>query len=95
MKITKSFISGIPELLQRAFLNLGDKLFQTDSKFYTKEAFCATDELSLTATLNKIVQAHPGVIFGSYPTWTNQYYKTKVVPICTANILFTDLIDSF
>merc|ERR1712227_600843 len=69
---------GIPELLQRAFLNLGDRLFQTDSKFYTKEAFCTTDELSLTATLNKIVQTHSGVIFGSYPTWTNQYYKTKI-----------------
>jgi len=73
-----ALVPRIPELLQRAFLNLGDRLFQADSTFCNKEVYCASDELSLTATLNKIVQTHPSVTFGSYPSWTNQYYKTKI-----------------
>jgi len=71
-------LAGVPELLQRAFNNLGEILFGTDNKFLTKEAFFAKDELSLTNKLNDLVKRHPKVIFGSYPSWSNQYYKTKI-----------------
>ena len=73
-----SHISGIPELLKRAYLNLEDTLFKTDTKFYSQEIYFESDELSLTPKLNKLVEDHPLVTFGSYPSWSNQYYKTKV-----------------
>ena len=73
-----NFISGIPELLKRSYSILEDELFQTDTKFFTKEVFLSTDELSLTSSINKLVIDHPQVTFGSYPSWSNQYYKTKV-----------------
>ena len=73
-----NFISGIPELLKRSYSILEDELFQTDTKFFTKEVFLSTDELSLTSRINKLVIDHPQVTFGSYPSWSNQYYKTKV-----------------
>jgi len=69
---------GIPELLERAFTNLADLLFVSDEKIFNKELFFESDEISLTASLNKIVNTHSSVSFGSYPTWTNQYYKTKI-----------------
>ena len=72
------FVAGIPELLERAFTNLADLLFVSDEKIFNKELFFESDEISLTASLNKIVNTHSSVSFGSYPTWTNQYYKTKV-----------------
>ena len=72
-----NFVSGIPELLKRSYTNLEEELFQTDTKFFTKEVFLSTDELSLTSSINKLVLDHPQVTFGSYPSWSNQYYKTK------------------
>jgi len=69
---------GIPELLKRSYSILEDELFQTDTKFFTKEVFLSTDELSLTSRINKLVIDHPQVTFGSYPSWSNQYYKTKI-----------------
>lgn len=71
-------ILGIPELLQRAFNNLGEVLFQTETRFISSEVFFATDELSLTSRLNKLVKSNPEVTFGSYPSLSNQYYKTKI-----------------
>ena len=71
-------VLGIPELLQRAFNNLGDILFKTETKFISSEVFFSADELSLTSRLNQLVKSHPGVTFGSYPSLSNQYYKTKI-----------------
>merc|ERR1719422_2049357 len=69
---------GVPELLQRAFNNLGESLFKTDVKFISSELYFALDELSLTLRLNNIVKSHPEVTLGSYPSWSNQYFKTKI-----------------
>jgi len=81
---------GIPELLQRAFINLGDILFKTDSKFISSELYFSTDELSLTPRLNQLVSSHPGVTFGSYPSWTHQYFRTKI----TLEAASDDLIEA-
>eukprot|EP00092_Neocalanus_flemingeri_P031631 GFUD01034349.1.p1 GENE.GFUD01034349.1~~GFUD01034349.1.p1 ORF type:complete len:517 (+),score=126.37 GFUD01034349.1:92-1552(+) len=69
---------GIPELLQRAFNNLGETLFKTETQFISSEVYFAKDELSLTPRLNQLVKSHSGVTFGSYPVWSNQYFKTKI-----------------
>ena len=73
------FIPGIPELLRRAFTNLEEELFTSESKFFSHASYFSRDEISLTAQLNQLVLSHPQVTFGSYPTWTHQYYRTKVV----------------
>jgi len=69
---------GIPELLQRAFNNLGEVLFKTETRFISSEVYFATDELSLTSRLNQLVLSNKEVTFGSYPSLSNQYYKTKI-----------------
>jgi len=69
---------GVPELLQRAFNNLGETLFRTDVRFISSELYFSLDELSLTIRLNEIVKSHQKVTFGSYPSWSNQYFKTKI-----------------
>lgn len=70
---------GIPQLLERAFNNLGADLFSSEElKLHTAEAYFNKDELSLTGHLNKIVSNHPEVTFGSYPSLTSQYYKTRI-----------------
>lgn len=70
---------GIPELLKRAFVNLEEELFQSHSKFVSQACYFSADEISLTGRLNQLVLDHPQVTFGSYPSWSNQYYKTKVL----------------
>jgi len=81
---------GIPELLQRAFNNLGETLFKTDTKFLSSVVYFSIDELSLTTRLNQLVKSHPGVTFGSYPSWSNQYYKTKI----TLEAVSEDIIEA-
>jgi len=81
---------GIPELLQRAFNNLGETLFKTDTKFLSSVVYFSIDELSLTTRLNQLVKSHPGVTFGSYPSWSNQYYKTKI----TLEAVSVDIIEA-
>ena len=39
--------TGIPELLKRAFTNLGESLFGTGHKFYTDECYLADSELEI------------------------------------------------
>ena len=45
---TNNKIIGIPQLLERAFKNLGPTLFKTDFSFITGESFIDKDEVSLT-----------------------------------------------
>ena len=77
-------------MLQRAFNNLGETLFKTETKFISSEVYFSADELSLTTRLNQLVKAHPQVTFGSYPSWSNQYYKTKI----TVEAVSEDLIEA-
>ena len=65
-------------MLTRAFENLHDTLFPAGPTFHCREFFFKSDEISLTAKLNQLVKENPRVTFGSYPSWNNQYYRTKV-----------------
>jgi len=69
---------GIPDLLRKAFTNLGPDLLGTGVRRTTEEVYLAQDEVSITAQLNQLVAAHPEVQFGSYPSWLGQHYRTKV-----------------
>jgi len=68
---------GVPELLRRAFENLQDTLFPCAAQFHQREFYFESDEISLTERLNQLVDNHPLVTFGSYPSWSSQYYRTK------------------
>ena len=46
-------LSGIPELLQKAFRNLGEKLFGQGSQFLSEALYFKQDELSITPILNR------------------------------------------
>ena len=54
-----------------------ETLFPSQAKFYNREYYFESDEISLTEKLNQLVKTHPRVTFGSYPAWSNQYYRTK------------------
>eukprot|EP00088_Acartia_fossae_P017360 TRINITY_DN19846_c0_g1_i5.p1 TRINITY_DN19846_c0_g1~~TRINITY_DN19846_c0_g1_i5.p1 ORF type:complete len:513 (+),score=71.65 TRINITY_DN19846_c0_g1_i5:57-1595(+) len=69
---------GIPQLLERAFRNLGPTLFKTDFQFITGESFIDKDEISLTNRINELVELYPSTSFGSYPSLVNQFYKTRI-----------------
>jgi len=69
---------GIPQLLERAFKNLGPTLFKTDFSFITGESFIDKDEVSLTNRINELVNKYPATSFGSYPSLVNQFYKTRI-----------------
>jgi len=69
---------GIPQLLERAFRNLGPTLFRTNFSFIAGESFINQDELSLTKSINVLVEKFPSATFGSYPSLVNQFYKTRI-----------------
>jgi FAD synthetase len=69
---------GIPQLLERAFRNLGPSLFKAQFKFIGGESFIQQDELSLTNRINELVAEFPESTFGSYPSLVNQFYKTRI-----------------
>lgn len=71
---------GIPSLLQRAFIRLKDDLFSfSDFKSHVEEVFVVQSEVHLAEKLNKLVEKYKeSVVFGSYPTWTHNYYNTKI-----------------
>jgi len=73
---------GIPELLRKAFNNLGDTLFSTDKQFHTGQFYFDKDELSLTPAINRLVAEFPQVTVGSYPSLSNQFYKTNISVEC-------------
>jgi len=69
---------GIPQLLERAFRNLGSTLFKTDFSFISGESFIDQDEVSLTKKINELVGKFPDTVFGSYPSLVNQFYRTRI-----------------
>jgi len=69
---------GIPELLQKAFHNLGAQLFGAGKQVVSDTVYLRQDEISITNTLNRLVKNHPNITFGSYPSWSGQHYRTKV-----------------
>jgi len=69
---------GIPELLRKAFNNLGAQLFGAGKQVVTDAVYLRQDEISITNKLNKLVIDHPNVTFGSYPSWLGQHYRTKL-----------------
>nr|XP_009862013.1 FAD synthase [Ciona intestinalis] len=71
---------GIPVLLQRLFTSL-QHLFKTEDKFSTKEILVNCLETEIAEVLQNCVDEfkHAGLNIGSYPDWSNNYYKVRIV----------------
>merc|ERR1712032_1177659 len=68
---------GIPELLQKAFHNLGAQLFGARKQVVSDTVYLRQDEISITNNLNRLVKNHPNITFGSYPSWSGQQFLSN------------------
>lgn len=65
--------------MERLFSAVSEKLFGGgDSQFYLKEIYVNVSEDQIADRLNKVVYAHPAVVFGSYPKFFDPRYKVKL-----------------
>ena len=70
---------GIPTLLQRAFNRLKDDLFKSDYTSHVSQVFVTLSEVHIADALNHLVEKYrESVTFGSYPSWSHNYYQTKI-----------------
>ena len=70
---------GIPTLLQRAFNRLKDDLFTSNYQSHVEQVFVTRSEVEIADSLNQLVEKYKeSVVFGSYPTWSHNYYQTKI-----------------
>ena len=70
---------GIPTLLQRAFNRLKDDLFTSNYQSHVNQVYITQSEVEIADNLNQLVEKYKeSVIFGSYPTWSHNYYQTKI-----------------
>ena len=71
---------GIPFLMQKAFDNIVcDIVDHSEQKASVQNVYLTASELDIVHQLNHLVAKHKDeVIFGSYPKWTHNYYKTRI-----------------
>ncbi|XP_060074465.1 FAD synthase-like isoform X2 [Ylistrum balloti] len=70
---------GVPSILERSFVTLEDLFKNSAGKRYTEEIYVDKDEVSITSVLNDFNDKHrKEIILGSYPDFTNRYYKVKL-----------------
>ena len=82
---------GIPTLLQRAFNRLKDDLFKSEYQSHVDQVFVTQTEIQIADNLNNLVEKYKdSVTFGSYPTWSHNYYQTKI----TVEAESAQLVDS-
>jgi len=73
-------LPGVPLLLQRSFEVFRNKVMLHSNPLCMKSIFINIDEFSITPILNDAVKTFSGSVkFGSYPTFTDNYYKVKLV----------------
>ncbi len=70
-------LPGVPEIF-RLKLRVAERLIGVDRPFVSHAVYTRMDEGALKPLLDAVVAAHPGVEVGSYPTWTDPTYKTKL-----------------
>lgn len=70
---------GVPILLQKSFAHFKNKLTVPIHDNYSKEIYLDLDEFSIVTILNEAVDKFKDYVkFGSYPTFTDNYYKLKI-----------------
>ncbi|NXX75625.1 FLAD1 synthase, partial [Urocolius indicus] len=70
---------GIPALLERALDGLSHLFHNQHTRFHSRTLHVAADELLIAPALDQVNSAFQGrVSLGSYPDWTNNYYRVKL-----------------
>jgi molybdenum cofactor synthesis domain-containing protein len=70
-------LPGIPEVF-RMKLPIVREHLDKGIPFITRAVFTKMDEPDLKPLLDDVVQKHPEVDVGSYPTWDNPKYRTQI-----------------
>lgn len=70
-------LPGVPEIF-RLKLRIAEKVVGADRPFVSRAVYTRMDEGTLKPLLDAVVAAHPTVDVGSYPTWSDPSYKTKL-----------------
>ncbi len=70
-------LPGIPEVFQKK-LPIVEEHLGGDLPFLSRAVYTKLDEADLAPTLNEVVRNHPTVDIGSYPTWAEKKYSTKL-----------------
>ncbi|XP_040190799.1 FAD synthase isoform X3 [Rana temporaria] len=70
---------GIPSLMERALEGL-DHLFRNEkTRFYCRQIYVNSDELSIAAVLEEANTCYRRYVsLGSYPDWANNYYRVQL-----------------
>ena len=75
-------LPGVPKLLRQTFEGLLKSNLLGDAsqhKTTVRECYILSDEIAITDQLNTlVVKYQDSVVFGSYPQWEHNYYKTKI-----------------
>ncbi|CAL1299434.1 unnamed protein product [Larinioides sclopetarius] len=72
-------LPGVPMLLERAFKIFKSSFVLQNKPLQVRNLFLAIDEISVTPILNEAVKLFEGHIkFGSYPAFSQNYYKVKL-----------------
>ncbi|OWF52384.1 FAD synthase-like [Mizuhopecten yessoensis] len=70
---------GVPSILERSFVTLEDLFKNPAGKCYMEEIYVEKDEVSIAAVLTEFDDKHRReVTLGSYPDFTNSFYKVKL-----------------
>lgn len=64
-------LPGIPQLFKTSFNIISDKIFKSESRFYTKHIYLNIDEHQIVRALDILIKQFPLVCVGSYPTMSN------------------------
>jgi len=70
---------GVPTFCEQSFRRVEESLFPDIKPFFSRSLYLAKGEVHLQVELNRIVERHPRVCFGSYPAVGHSYYKTKLM----------------
>ncbi len=70
-------LPGIPEVFQKK-LPIVEEHLGGDLPFLSRAVYTKLDEADLAPMLNEVVRNHPTVDVGSYPTWADKKYSTKL-----------------
>ncbi|MFQ5789376.1 MAG: competence/damage-inducible protein A [Acidobacteriota bacterium] len=70
-------LPGVPEVF-RMKIEIIREHIGADAPFLTRAVFTGMEEAELTPLLDEIVARHGAVDVGSYPTWSESRYRTKV-----------------
>jgi len=69
---------GVPEIFRMKFPAIRAHLAVSDTPFYSRAVYTLCDEGHIAGLLEQLENGHAGVAIGSYPTFRDSDYRTKI-----------------